>query len=262
MDSYHNHTTFSDAKASVAEMVTAAEQAGLGEFGISDHLVIHPEGRTFRWAMRRERLDEYATEVRRVGRSSRLPVRLGIEADFFPETVKELRRVLARHDLDFIIGSVHFAGDFLVDEARRPWEKLTAEQRQAKWGLYWGLVAQLAASRAFDFVAHFDILKKFGYQMEEEAPKAALAALDAVAEAGMALELNTSGWHQPCREAYPSPALLRQTRRRGIPILISADAHASSDVARSFAAARLLAREAGYTQTVRYAARRRSFVPL
>jgi histidinol-phosphatase (PHP family) len=262
MDSYHNHTDFSDAKATVAEMTDAAEQAGLDEFGISDHLVIHPEGQTCRWGMRPERLEEYAAEVRRVGRSSRMPVRLGVEADFFPETVEETRRLLARHDFDFIIGSVHFAGEFLADETHRPWAKTTAEQRQAKWALYWGLVRQLAASRAFDFVAHLDIPKKFGLQMEQEAPQSALAALDAIAEAGMAVELNTSGWNHPCREAYPSPALLRQARERGIPILINADAHSPADVARSFGPALLLAREAGYTQTVRYAARRRSFIGL
>jgi len=262
MDSYHNHTDFSDGKAAVADMVEAATQAGLGEFGISDHLIIHPEGRTFRWGMPPQRLAGYAAEVRRAARTARLPVRLGIEADFFPETVAETRRALARHAFDFVIGSVHFADDFLVDETRRPWEDLTAEQRQVKWDRYWGLVAQLAASRAFDFVAHLDIPKKFGYRMEPEAPDSALAALDAIADAGMALEVNTSGWHQPCREAYPSPALLSQAHRRGIPILISADAHAPADVARSFGAALLLAREAGYTQTVRYAARRRSFTPL
>ena len=262
MDSYHNHTDFSDGKAAVADMVEAATQAGLGEFGISDHLIIHPEGRTFRWGMPPQRLAGYAAEVRRAARTARLPVRLGIEADFFPETVAETRRALARHAFDFVIGSVHFAGGFLGDETHSSGEKLTAEQRQAKWSFYWGLVAQLAASRAFDFVAHLDIPKKFGCQMEQEAPQTALAALDAIAEAGMALEVNTSGWHQPCREAYPSPALLRAARRRDIPILINADAHAPADIARSFGAALLLAHEAGYTQTVRYAARRRSFVPL
>jgi histidinol-phosphatase (PHP family) len=262
MDSYHNHTDFSDAQATVAEMVSAAEQAGLGEFGLSDHLIIHPEGRIFRWGMPLERLGEYSAEVRRAGRTARLPVRLGIEADFFSETVGELGRLLARHDFDYIIGSVHFAGAFLVDEKRKPWEGLSDEQRQAKWALYWGLISQLAASRAFDFVAHLDIPKKFGYKMEQEAPQPALAALDAIAEAGMAVEINTSGWHQPCQEAYPSAALLRQARRRGIPILINADAHRPQDVARSFGPALLLAREAGYTETVRYEARRRSFCPL
>jgi histidinol-phosphatase (PHP family) len=262
MDSYHNHTDFSDAKGTVAEMVAAAEQAGLGEFGISDHLVIHPEGRTFRWGMRLERLGEYAAEVRRAARAARLPVRLGIEADFFPETVEELRRLLAGHPFDFVIGSVHFAEGFLFDESRQRWAELTAEECAAKWALYWRLVSQLAASRAFDFMGHLDLPKKFGYRMAEVAPEPALAALDAIAEAGMALELNTSGWHQPCREAYPSPELLRQARRRGIPILINADAHSPADVARSYGPALLLAREAGYTETARYAARRRSCVPM
>ena len=70
MDSYHNHTDFSDGKATVSEMAAAAEQAGLEEFGISDHLIIHPAGRSFRWGMRLERLDAYVAEVRRVGRST------------------------------------------------------------------------------------------------------------------------------------------------------------------------------------------------
>jgi histidinol-phosphatase (PHP family) len=262
MDSYHNHTVFSDGKASVAEMVRAAEEAGLGEAGISDHLVVHPEGRTFKWAMPVERLDDYAAEVARVARAARIPVRLGIEADFFPETVAELRRLLARHPFDFVIGSVHFAGGFLFDESRQRWAELTPEECAAKWRLYWDRVRDLARSRAFDCMGHLDLPKKFGFQMLAAAPEPALAALDALAEAGMALELNTSGWAAPVREAYPSPALLGEARRRGIPILISADAHAPSDIARSFGPALLLAREAGYTETVRYQGRRRTTTPL
>ena len=262
MDSYHNHTDFSDAKASLAEMAAAAESAGLDEFGVSDHLVLHPEGKSFAWAMPPERLDEYAAEVRRVSRAARRPVRLGVEADFFPATVTKLGALLSRYPFDYIIGSVHFAGDFLVDEKRAPWAKLDEGERQAKWDRYWDLIAQLARSRAFDFVAHLDIPKKFGHRMTEETPAPALAALDAIAEAGMAVEINTSGWHQPCREAYPAPALLKEARRRGIPILINADAHDPTHVARSYGPALLLARDAGYTQTVRFEGRRRSFVPL
>jgi len=261
MDSYHNHTAFSDGKASVAEMVRAAEEAGLGEAGISDHLVVHPEGRTFKWAMPVERLDDYAAEVRRVAKTARIPVRLGIEADFFPETVAETRRLLARRSFDFVIGSVHFAGGFLFDESRQRWAELTPEECAAKWRVYWGLVRDLARSRAFDIMGHLDLPKKFGFCMQAAA-EPALAALDALAEADMAVELNTSGWAAPIREAYPSPALLGQIRRRGIPILISADAHSPADIARSFAPAAALAREAGYSETVRYAGRRRSTIPL
>jgi len=262
MTSYHNHTRFSDGSAEIADMVKAAARAGLSEVGISDHLVIHPAGRTFKWAMPLKRLGEYVAAVRRAAQAARLPVRLGIEADFFAATVARTRRLLDRHPFDFVIGSVHFAGGFLVDKSRKSWAELTPARREAKWRTYWRSVSALARSRAFDIVGHLDVPKRFGFRMQEEAPRAALLALDAIAESGMALELNTAGWRHPAREAYPSPALLRAARERGIPILISADAHSPADIARSFGPARRLAREAGYARTVRFADRKRSFSPL
>ncbi|MBI5240343.1 MAG: histidinol-phosphatase HisJ family protein [Elusimicrobia bacterium] len=260
MDSYHNHTTFSDGKAEVADMVRAAEYAGLGEVGISDHLTVHPEGKAFRWAMPAARLGEYCAEVR--GAAAGIPVRLGIEADYFPDTVEQTRGLLSRHPFDFVIGSVHFADGFLFDESRQRWAELTPDECAAKWRLYWERVAGLARSRAFDVMGHLDLPKKFGFWMRGAGLGPALAALDALAEAGMALELNTSGWHQPCREPYPSLELLREACRRGIPVIVSADAHGPEDVVRGFADAAALARQAGYTQTARYEGRRRSLVRL
>ena len=35
LTSYHNHTTWSDGKATVAEQIVAARHAGLDELGIS-----------------------------------------------------------------------------------------------------------------------------------------------------------------------------------------------------------------------------------
>jgi histidinol-phosphatase (PHP family) len=260
MDSYHNHTRFSDGKASVADMTRAAESAGLGEVGIADHLTVHPEGKAFKWAMPAARLEEYCAEVRAA--AAGIPVRLGIEADFFPETVEETRTLLARHPFDFVIGSVHFAEGFLFDESRQRWAELSPEECAAKWRLYWERVSGLARSRAFDVMGHLDLPKKFGFWMRGAEQEPAWAALDAMAEAGMALELNTSGWHQPCREPYPSRELLREACRRGIPLIISADAHCPEDVARCFADAAAMAREAGYLQTARYEGRRRSLVRL
>jgi histidinol-phosphatase (PHP family) len=260
MDSYHNHTAFSDGKASPADMARAAEYAGLGEVGISDHLTVHPEGKSFEWAMPEARLEEYCAEVRAV--AAGIPVRLGLEADYFPDTVERTKALLARHPFDFVIGSVHFADGFLFDESRQRWAELSPGECAAKWRLYWERASGLARSRAFDVMAHLDLPKKFGFRMRDAELGPALAALDALAEAGMALELNTSGWHQPCREAYPSRELLGEACRRGIPLIISADAHRPEDVARGFAQAADLARAAGYLQTARYEGRRRSFVRL
>jgi histidinol-phosphatase (PHP family) len=143
-----------------------------------------------------------------------VPLRLGLEADYFPETVEALRRRLAVHPFDFVIGSVHFVGRFPVDGDARLWQGLSAAGRDAVWRDDWRLVRQLAESGAFG------------------------------------------------REAYPSPALLRSAQRRGIPVLLSADAHAPHELTRHFAAAEVLAREAGYDDVVRYAGRERLTAPL
>ncbi|MFA6028438.1 MAG: histidinol-phosphatase HisJ family protein [Elusimicrobiota bacterium] len=260
--SYHNHTVLSDGRQDIAELLEAARVLKLTEVGISDHLVLHPEGKVFRWGMTYDCLGAYVREVQEAARSAEPTLRLGLEADFFPETVERLRPMLEAHPFDYVIGSVHFAGGFMVDSSREDWEKLLPEERQAKWDLYWELVRQMAESRVFDFAAHLDLPKRFGCRDSEAVSRGARSALGAIAAADMAIEINTSGWYLPAQESYPSAALLREARARSIPIVINADAHEAENLSRGFVRARELARECGYTETVRYERRRRIAVPL
>jgi histidinol-phosphatase (PHP family) len=243
-------------------MLHAAEAAGLEEVGISDHLTLHPEGKIFKWAMPPERLDEYVETVKQAARQVKIPVRLGIEADFFPQTAAQTKQFLDRQPLDFIIGSVHFAAGFLVDANRKNWAELTDEERETKWTEYWRAVKGLAESGIFDIVGHLDVPKRFGFKQSAAVPQAAREALDAIARAGMALEINSSGWYHRIAESYPSLPMLQEARARNIPILLNADAHNPQDIARGLGAAALLAREAGYTEVARYSGRRRVFAKL
>jgi len=260
--SYHVHTLRSDGDSSIEEVLRAASEAGLDEVGISDHLTLHPQGVDLDWSMKQERLEAYVDEVLAAMGGPGPRLRLGIEADFFPETVERLRGLLAPLPFDYVIGSVHFVDSFQVDAGRKPWEALSAGQRAEKWEVYWRRVAEMARSGVFDFAAHLDLPKRFVPGSAQGATPAALAALDAVAEAGMAMEINTSGWFHAAKEAYPAPALLREARRRGIPILINADAHKPKQITQRFDEARALALEAGYAEVVRYARRRRFAEPL
>ncbi len=61
--SYHNHTKWSDGWGTVAETLEAARVLELDEVGVSDHWVLHPEGRTPRWSMDPDRLGEYVAAV-------------------------------------------------------------------------------------------------------------------------------------------------------------------------------------------------------
>lgn len=259
--SYHNHTVWSDGTATLAQMLAGARAAGLDEFGMSDHFVLFPEGRgkDADWIMPPAFLDEYVATLWEAARAepAGLTVRVGVEADYFPETIETTKSRLAQHRLDYIIGSVHFADRFPIDCAAKFWDDLTQEGRNAVWRRYWQRIRELAESGLADFIGHLDLPKKFGHFPTIDLTAEADAALDAIAAHDLAIEINTAGWQKPVREAYPSPDLLRKARRRDIPLVINADAHTPADVAAHYDRACALARDAGYTHLVRYAGRER-----
>ncbi|MFA6092702.1 MAG: histidinol-phosphatase HisJ family protein [Elusimicrobiota bacterium] len=260
--SYHNHTFRSDGSQDVPEFLAAARRMGVTELGISDHLVLHPEGKSFEWAMETGCLEAYVRDMQEASIGADPVLRMGLEADFFPATVERLKVLLAPHPFDYVIGAVHFADDFPVDAEIPKWEALSRQEQQARWDLYWVRVRQMAESRAFDIAAHLDLPKRSGVREAQPVSALACAALDAIAAAGMAVEINTAGWRKPVKEAYPSPALLKEARARDIAVLINADAHHSNDVAADFDRGRELARSCGYDSVVRFEKRRRTVVPL
>jgi histidinol-phosphatase (PHP family) len=256
--SYHNHTTWSDGAATVSAMIEGARKSGLDELGIADHYVLTPDSRHVAWSMRTELLADYVAQISQAGENTEgIAVRLGLEVDYFPETIELVRHRLAPYSFDYLIGSVHFVDGFSIDSNARPWEELSQNERDNIWRGYWQRLRAAAETGLFDIAGHFDLPKKFGYFASVDLNREALGALDAIAEAAMAIEINTSGWEKPVREAYPSLFYLKEANRRGIPLIISADGHKSNDLVRHFDRARALAAEAGYTEAVRFHQRRR-----
>lgn len=295
---YHNHTTWSDGKASIAELIAAAERMEIEELGISDHWVLHPHGTQFKWAMQTDRLPDYVAEINAlkkiakppaaadlrqvasVRNASGLQLRLGLEVDwhppeFAPGQAGRLRDVLEQYPFDYIIGSVHEIQQpwspgqpFMIDGSPSAWQPLSPEQINQIHRQYWKNMRSLAESGVFDIVAHMDLPKKFAFHATTDLSNEIHAALDAIAAAvtptggRLVVEVNTAGWHKPCAEAYPTLDILRDCRRREIPTTINADAHHPEHLLRDFerAAARLA--EAGYTQIARFAEREVRFEPL
>jgi histidinol-phosphatase (PHP family) len=264
--SYHNHTTWSDGRASVPEVVAAAGAMGIAEVGISDHLTLHPSGRATSWSMPPDRVGPYVRDLLDAAGRSRADggpsVRIGLEVDWFASRQQAIGDTLAGLPLDFIIGSVHFNGDFSIDGNASDWERLSPEQRDEMHRAYWRQIPHMAASGLFDIVAHLDLPKKFAFRPQYSVDGLIADALDAIAEAQMVVELNTNGWHCPCREPYPSRAILQQCRRRDIGVTLSADAHDPDHLLRDFAAAAGMLHEAGYDQVARFAHRKVSFDPI
>ena len=248
--SYHNHTAWSDGIASVPEMIAAAQAAGLAEVGISDHFILSPyPDLDVSWAMPADGLARYVDEVLAAARAAKMIVRLGVEVDFFPETFSDAMSEVARFPFDYVIGGVHFANDFPIDYAPEPWLRLEQAGVDTVHATYWQRVTELARTGGVDIVAHLDLPKKFAFPVATDFSSEIAGAVAAVAQAGIVAELNTAGWDKPCREPYPAPSLLAQCCRAGIPALLSADGHATDEIARHFSRGAEELRRVGYVQT-------------
>ncbi len=261
--SYHNHTTWSDGASTLADMIEAARSAGMKELGISDHYALPPDKRRLSWAMAPESLNAYVAEVQQASAATRdLAIRLGLEVDYFPETIETVRQSLAPYTFDYLIASVHFVDGFPVDLVSQVWEELSQVTRDEIWRGYWRYLREAAESGLCDIVAHFDLPKKFKFYPSIDLTADALATLDIIAAKNMAIELNCAGWDKPVQEAYPSLFYLTEAQRRKIPLVINTDAHTSKDVIRNLDRAHKLAASAGYTELVRFERRKRIPYPL
>ena len=210
-----------------------------------------------------EELDGYVSSVQGLARdyAGDLRILLGIEADYIEGTLDETAAALASYPFDYVIGSVHFIDDFPVDASADYWESLSQDQRNEMIRAYWARVKQMAESGLFDIAGHLDLYKKFGHRPTIDISADIAAALDAIAEAGMAVELNTSGMHY-VGEVYPSTAILRECYARGIPCLITSDAHCTEHLMRGYDFGVSELRDVGYTQQAVFAQRKRTLVPL
>ncbi len=257
---YHVHTTFSDGVGSVAQCIEHAISVGLSEIGIADHVSpVQPTP----WdtaSIPFARLEEYVAAVREAGaRYDGIAVLLGMEADYVPQHENELQALLAAMPLDYVIGGVHVIDGFEFDDpAARDDERWS--DPDALFTAYYDIVRKAAECGCFDVIAHFDYIGLWGHAPGPAVGGAVVAALDAVAASGAALELNTDRISDPAGVMYPSDEVLRAACGRGIPLVISSDAHAAEHVGRLWDEALERAARAGYRATLRLSDRR--VVPL
>ncbi len=238
--SYHNHSCWSDGHNTIREMAIAAREAGVEEFGISDHLVLSPEafGEQRLWSMLPQDFPRYVADALAVKAELETPdfqIRVGVEVDYFTETTDALKAMLDSQPLDYVIGAAHFAASqFPIDHDMREWKRLTPEQCQVVWRKYLEKMIGICQAGYANFIAHIDLPKKYGFFMPEELWPQLDGVLQAVAATGLPLELNTAGRDKPCQEFYPSDKALNRAVELGIPFVVSCDAHDVSQVTRYF----------------------------
>jgi histidinol-phosphatase (PHP family) len=242
---YHTHSRFSDGEGEPAELVARALALGLPAIGISDHYAPEVLGEQGGYGVARDRLDDYVAAVRDAARRyPEIEVLLALEADYVPEAEDELAAVLAAYPFDYVIAGLHFVDGFSFDDPPgrddRRWQDPDLYRR------YYALVRRAMETGFFDVLAHIDYIGLWGHPLPGDISAAEDDALAAVAEAGAALEVNTTGTLDFAGRMYPVPGLLARARAGGVPIVFGSDAHELGQVGWMFDEAVALARSAGY----------------
>ncbi len=188
-------------------------------------------------------------------KSAGLPVFLGIEMDWLPGKAETLRRILAPHAWDLVLGAVHWIGAFGFDsdEVIDEWQRRDVD---AVYAEYTQLIVELADSGLADVIAHADRPKVFGHRPSDPTPFHA-AVVAAAVRNGLALEVNSKGLRSAAQELYPAPAMIAAARAAGVPVTLASDAHVAAGLGQDFAVAIEAAKAAGYDGYVRFERRRR-----
>jgi histidinol-phosphatase (PHP family) len=260
---YHMHTPLCrHASGAPVDYARRAVELGFTEIGFSDHAPMARDDFDD-WRMFNSQLEEYVAQVRQAQRTfPQLTIRLALEVDYLPGQEEWIRDLAGRHPWDYFIGSVHYVSeDWAIDS---PFQLAKWQERDTfeVWSVYFDWLTRAAEAGLFQIIGHADLPKKFGHRPTQDCTALYERFLTAAQKHHCAIELNTAGLRKECQEIYPSRQILALALQKRVPITFGSDAHKPEEVGLNFAAALALAREVGYREHARFAARKISLTPL
>ena len=242
---------------------TAAER-GIAELGVAEHVYRfraaldiwdHPFWRRYA----EDDLDAYCAFVR-----EETDLRLGIEMDFVPGREDRIATQLDGRDWDYVVGSIHFLRDRSLDtEEYSIWG--AGESPEKVWRRYFETVAESARSGLYDIIAHPDLVKVWGRaapRPDGDLRRYYEPAVEALAEADVAVEVSTAGWRKPVGEQYPAQAFLEMVVDAGCPLALSSDAHVPDQLGFEYERALELLERVGIGEIAVFERRRRRTEPV
>ena len=251
MIDYHLHVVAHGDRPMTVENILAycevAQERGVLQMGITEH-------------------DRYLGEIdlaafQEAREKTDVELRLGIEIDFVPGKEERMDRDSTALPYDYVIGSVHRVDGEEVD-------RVTDQTIYEKWDTYrlyeeyYANVREAALCGRFDVLGHPDLIKIFRRFPQRDITEMLEDTADAVSKSGIVVDVNAAGLRKPVGEIYPSRKLLEMFHRRGVPIILSSDAHAPDQVGMGYDRSLPLVRDVGYREVVTFSERERSTLAL
>jgi histidinol-phosphatase (PHP family) len=139
------------------------------------------------------------------------------------------------------------------------------ESPEKVWKRYFETLAEAARTGMFDIMAHPDLVKVWGNGRpgpEGDRRRYYEPAVEAFADAGVAVEVSTAGLRKPVGEIYPARQFLEMVVEAGCPVALSSDAHLPEHVGWEYERAIELLGDVGVTEIVVFERRQGRMEPL
>jgi len=285
---FHLHSTGSDGKMTPEEVVKEAVVAKIRYMCFTDHSSFPEEFKETNgphhptylkdithMQERRKKFHnkDYVNTIKILQKEYRdeINISFGIELDWLEYDLDWVKREIKKADYDYILGSVHS-----VPLEGIYWPIIAGREEREKFieiakrfgsvenfvKAYYQQIRNLVKSGLFDSIGHFDLIKMYNadsslFSEDSDWYKQEISkTLEAIKKSRIAIELNVHGLIKVTQAQYPSLWVLKEARKRNIPITIGTDAHNLGQVSKDLDKAYDLAREAGYSEIVRFKARK------
>lgn len=176
------------------------------------------------------KLADYLELIEQV-RNEQFPVKIkfGLEVCYFKESEGFISELTKDKGFDFLLGSIHFVGDFAFDHKAEYWAGLDVDKVYRR---YFEDSISLAKSGLFDGIGHPDAIKLFGHKPSYPLSDYYESLAEELSKGNLYADQN-SGVERRCPDTASlgmDRELLRALKKNNVKIITSSDAHCPEDV--------------------------------
>ncbi len=272
---YHLHNHLSpDSKTNTRDLVVCLQKLGIHNICITNHgewfnieSSDHEEIFNFDEAFKRfSSIQKEICEIRK--EFPDMIIGFGAELQYRAKDLDDTLKFAKSLPFDFLLGSVHFVEDTLIANSKFAGDLFKNNDEHKIYTKYFKNVLEWVQLGIFDVVAHFDIIKKAGYEYygpfkPEKYKPLIWKILEEMKKRGIGMEVNTKCMFERCSEPFPHPDILKWCVEVGIEnYTVGSDAHEIEEVGRGIPEAMEILKDVGVKKIATYKNRKVELVPL
>ena len=260
---YHGHSRYCDGKGEIEDYIAKAKELNIRVLGMSSHA---PVPFDTDWTMPKLKLRDYLSEMEELKRkynNDEFTLLKSLEVDYIPDLTGPAHPDIVSANLDYIIGSVHYAGIF--DSGQR-WSIDNTEEEFAKgieeiyggdvpkaFRQYFNIEMEMCDSQPPHIIGHPDKVKMHNIHkpyFDEKSGKYLSLVYDLLkltVEKDIIVEINTKYFFAR-NLLFPGKEHFKWMKDNKVKVTINSDAHNPEALVTAFPEVAEMLLDAGYKE--------------